>query len=472
MLGLTVNTFIDTFDKEVYETHRVKASTMDINDIFEPKLDYLSIADEPMPELETDDDEPGPSQRVLEPSTDPEHLAQDLPHEEVSALNVTPIRVLPPPLLGAEPVGTPVGCTGSSAGATQDVLPARTSRDAEPLGTPGGCSTSSSPRANLVIPKTEPRDDIDRRSRPTLELFRDTRKKMKKTPYSELPVNEVIDVSDDEDGDMDIMGQFGLDADANKKVKEESLSVSELNAIFEQKMKEKLAEAAAVNAKKMEAIEEELRVSNAKTDTILAMLERMASSSQPPAPAYPYPPGAYPPGANPPGLYPLPTYPRAPYPTPLGTPPSTPIPPPLDHVASALKDDEFLRTAVREVASSEARPEEQDPATYTDVGERNDSARRTVSAEDTQMSPIEKMEVDERSPIRKEMGGIIDEDEHIPDSQASPAQGPEDLMDTEVVAEAFAEATITNDRSSMSEEGEAAPPANEAPPRDLEVTHL
>src|SRR5665213_2497791 len=265
MLGLAVNTFIDTFDKDEYENHRVKASTMDINDIFEPRLDYLSIADEPMPELGTDDDEPGPSQRVLEPLTDPEPVAQNLPHEEVFALDVTPIRVLPPPRLVPQPVGTPVGCIGSSAGATQDVLPAITSRDAEPLGTPGGCSTSSSPRAKLVIPKTEPRDDIDRRSRPTLELFRDTRKKMKKTPYNELPVNEVIDVSDDEDGDMDIMGQFGLDADANKKVKE------------------KLAEAAAVNAKKMEAIEEELRVSNAKTDTILAMLERMASSSQPPA---------------------------------------------------------------------------------------------------------------------------------------------------------------------------------------------
>jgi hypothetical protein len=206
MLGLTVNSFIESFDLDEYEVHRVKASTLDLNDIIPPKDDFNPIVSEPMPDLETDDDDDtaGPATTSV-PRLMEAPVVQELGEDNITPLDVTPLRVLPPLRFGPEPQGTPVGYTGSSAGTTPDVLPARTSA-LEPQGTPGGCSTSSLPKDKLVTPKIEPRDDLDQRSRPSLELFRDTRKKMKKTPYSELPSDAIIDVSDDDDGDMDILG--------------------------------------------------------------------------------------------------------------------------------------------------------------------------------------------------------------------------------------------------------------------------
>lgn len=45
-----------------------------------------------------------------------------------------------------------------------------------------------------------------------------------------------------------------MDVEANKEVKEEALSMVELNAKFEQNMKEKVAKAGAENARKMSAL--------------------------------------------------------------------------------------------------------------------------------------------------------------------------------------------------------------------------
>lgn len=73
------------------------------------------------------------------------------------------------------------------------------------------------------------------------QAFKGTPKKMKKTHYKELPINAVIDVYDDENWNVDIWGQFGLDSKVKKKVKEEDLLVDELNAKFETKMKVKMA---------------------------------------------------------------------------------------------------------------------------------------------------------------------------------------------------------------------------------------
>ena len=290
MLGLTVNTFIEYSDLKEFNIHRMKASKMDINDIHDRRLESTAVVDEPMPELEDDNDDVSPHV----PGTSGANPGiQELGEDDVIPLDVTPLRVLPPQFQTRDCLGTPIGYTGSSAGANQEIVPLRTSAT-DPQGTPGGCSTSTSPRDKLLVPKTEARDDVDQRSRPSLEHFRDTRRKMRKTAYSELPIDAIIDVSDDDEGDVDILGQFGRDSEANKKVKEEALSVSELNAKLEQRMKEKMAEAAEVNARKMSVIEEELRVSNAKTDAILALLTRLTGSQIPPQPSYPLPPGNYP----------------------------------------------------------------------------------------------------------------------------------------------------------------------------------
>lgn len=81
--------------------------------------------------------------------------------------------------------------------------------------------------------------------------------------------------------EMGILGLFGMDVDANKKVKEEVLSMAELNAKFEQKMKEKMAETAA-NVRKMSTLQEELRASNATQQAILTMLSHLTNTTQPP----------------------------------------------------------------------------------------------------------------------------------------------------------------------------------------------
>jgi hypothetical protein len=74
-----------------------------------------------------------------------------------------------------------------------------------------------------------------------LDHFRNTRRRMKKTPYVELMPGAIIEVSDEDKGDMDIMSELGVDYDKNKRVKEEALTIAELNSKLEQKMKEEMA---------------------------------------------------------------------------------------------------------------------------------------------------------------------------------------------------------------------------------------
>lgn len=78
-----------------------------------------------------------------------------------------------------------------------------------------------------------------------------------------------------------------MGVDAYKKVKEEFLSMAKLNAWFEQKMKENMTDVAAKNVRKMSALQEELRVSNAMQQAILAMLNRLTSTAHLLMPAYP-----------------------------------------------------------------------------------------------------------------------------------------------------------------------------------------
>jgi hypothetical protein len=69
-----------------------------------------------------------------------------------------------------------------------------------------------------------------------------------------------------------------------------------------------------------------------------------------------------------------------------------------------------------------------------------------------------------------ELREAVDEAEPILETQSSQAQADEDIM--EVVEETLAQANVTNARSSIAEEGAAVRSADEAPPRDDEVTHL
>ena len=79
---------------------------------------------------------------------------------------------------------------------------------------------------------------------------------------------------------MDIMVELGVEFNKNKRVKEEALSIAELNAKLKHKMKKNMAVGTTENARKMSIIKEKLTASNAKTDTKLEML----SSSPHPSP--------------------------------------------------------------------------------------------------------------------------------------------------------------------------------------------
>jgi hypothetical protein len=123
-----------------------------------------------------------------------------------------------------------------------------------------------------------------------LDHFRNTRRRMKKTPYVELPPGAIIEVSDEDEGDMDIMSELGVDYDKNKRVKEEALTVAELNSKLEQKMKEEMAAAQEESARHLARLQEELRASAAKTYSIFEMLRSMQSQSAHVQQPYPYPP--------------------------------------------------------------------------------------------------------------------------------------------------------------------------------------
>lgn len=144
MLGLVVNSYLDGTDEKEYKRHRTMASTMDLGDMTVPRTDFTMPADEGMPGMETDDDKPTPSANLK---------------AIIQSLDVTPLRILPPTTQPSDPQGTPGGYIGSSAGATQDVAPARIS-GLEAFSTPGGCSTSVSPRP-LSVPKMETLDLLD-----------------------------------------------------------------------------------------------------------------------------------------------------------------------------------------------------------------------------------------------------------------------------------------------------------------------
>lgn len=73
-------------------------------------------------------------------------------------------------------------------------------------------------------------------------------------PYNKLPQCDIINVSNEDVGDMNIAAKLGVDHENNKRIKEEAFSIAKLTANFEQKMKEKMTTMAEENAMKMAAI--------------------------------------------------------------------------------------------------------------------------------------------------------------------------------------------------------------------------
>ena len=61
MLGLNVNIYFNRSKEKEYKRHRAKAATFDLGDMSVPIAELNLPADEGMPGMETDDDEPSPS---------------------------------------------------------------------------------------------------------------------------------------------------------------------------------------------------------------------------------------------------------------------------------------------------------------------------------------------------------------------------------------------------------------------------
>ena len=444
MLGLCVNTYVEAQEEEAFQIHRAKASTMDIKDLDSPR-DESSFAAEASTHRDdgdssSSDDEPYP------PGGDARADAI------LAAMDIRPILSLAPEREQPEPQGTPAAYTGSSAGTTLDVIPVRTP-GADVLGTPGGCSTSVSPKRDPpVIPKLEVLDVLDQRTRPSLDRFRDARRKMQKLPYAELPRGSVIEVSDDDEGDVEMMKEMGVKTQGDW-TKDEALSVAELNRQLEEKMREKLAAQEAAHAKlnaeqaaKISALQEQVEASNAKQDRMLELLSRMANIV-PPAAAFAYPP-AYPPHYLPPGPYGEGTSSRpAPHPTPVVTPPTqepSTTPPTHDAISAAINEAQGLRTLVRE-SPGQGRPDE---------------------GEDLRMeegSPAEARRVSDVHMEALDLGG---DDDDIQQTQTSRAERAAEDMETETAAAG----EDTNARSSIAE-GADDLASDPAPPADDEVTH-
>lgn len=77
---------------------------------------------------------------------------------------------------------------------------------------------------------------------------------MKKTPYVELPKGAIINIFDEDEGNMDIIVEHWMEFDKNKRVKEEALSIAEPNAKLELEIMKGLVAVVRDNARKMSII--------------------------------------------------------------------------------------------------------------------------------------------------------------------------------------------------------------------------
>ena len=84
-------------------------------------------------------------------------------------------------------------------------------------------------------------DILNQRTRPSLDRFREARRKMQKVPYVELSRDAMIDVSEDNEGDIEMMVDMGVMTQGDW-TKDEALLVADLNRQLQEKLKERLAD--------------------------------------------------------------------------------------------------------------------------------------------------------------------------------------------------------------------------------------
>ena len=297
MLGLQVNSFVDVCDFDEAKSHRIFASKMDIEDIMDVLTPHpvvpLASRNEVMLGLETDTDgDQDPSFPIELPTTQENlhSLVRDpvsnvfllgTDHIDTQETDATPLKDTHAPILSS--FGTPTSRVGfpSTAGLSS-VLGSIAQKDVDLATEAGWTASSGGGSQHAELPPMEGRDVLELILRPSISLYRESRRKRKKIPYNEYPEGAVLTLSDEDEDEVKMYNAISALPTEPSKVKKEPMSVSELDEKMEKRMKEeldqRLRETNELHAKKMAAIQAEME--QARLESARRHADLMAQNQQ------------------------------------------------------------------------------------------------------------------------------------------------------------------------------------------------
>ena len=481
MLGLVVNSFVETSDYDEANVHRSQASKMDILDIL-PSLAVRSVT--PLASrtetaaMDTDSDtEAGPS-NTPRAQTPPDNVVRD-PLTGLYILGVSQHHDEDAHVTIDTPFGTPT----SRVGLPSTLLPSMRGqlRDRDGAGPSRGDDFSASsgeeetPPARTQLPAI---DVLDMRSRPSLDLYRENRRRRNKVPYVEFGINDVVVISDEDEEEIKMYDMVRGVPEGPATVKKEAMTVAELDEKMAKRMNDEIAQRISENnqehALKMAAIQLELERQRKESQEMHAQLMGYFAqlTARPQVVFATSPEGSHGPTLAMPAPSSYMHYP----PPPQGVQPQPPAPiqPSIPVLPRAEAEEDELRTRVRNSAGHSPLPipgsiplviaADDDSTSFTIVRrglERSghDSAKHTERVEDSQESPTPSGQPDERM---EDTQGTPQE--HV-DTQASHAPSTEMDMDTEVLVE------VTGARPYVHQGNDEGGSAGTSPPH-AEVTNL
>ena len=383
MLGLVVNTFIETSDYVDCVIHRENASKMDLVDILTMigVRSVTPLASRSEATAMEADSEAGPS-TTPRAQTPMEDAAGD-PATGLYILGVSE---------GVEqegPVHTPYGTPTSRVGLPSTAF--HTPRAA--IQTSGGAGpsrmedSSASSEEEATPPSRTPDlpaiDVLDMRARPSLDVYRENRRRRNKVPYVEFGINDVVVISDEDEEEVKMYDMVRGVPEGPISVKKEAMTVAELDEKMAKRMNDEIAQRISENNQehslKMQAIQLELERQRKESQEMHAQLMGFfAQLSARPQVVY----------AAPPETSNAPAYAMPPPPVVVQSRPSTPL---------AVSHDD-LRTHVRNTAGHTLAPTsvivsaDDDSAAFSvrrrgSESSGHDPARHTPRVEESQDSP-------------------------------------------------------------------------------------
>ena len=479
MLGLIVTSFVETEDYNEADAHRARAEKMDLMDII-PALGVQSVAplasrsDTAPMDLDTDI-EVGPT-NTPRAQTPPDNVVRD---------PLTGLYILGVGQSLDTPLGTPTSRVGMPS--TQPHWAPGPSHGGDGAGPSRAedCSASSGEEETppARIPQLPAIDVLDMRARPTLDMYRENRRRRNKVPYVEFGINDVVVISDEDEEEIKMYDMVRGVPEGPVAVKKEAMTVAELDEKMARRMDDEIAQRISQNnqehALKMAAIQLELerqrRESQEMHAQLMGFFSQLTARPQvfyatppegPHVPAVAMPPPALhshypsaPQSVQGPSLLPVAETQEDELRTRVRNsaahPPSSfsePIP-----VSSSLEDDTTSFTIVRRGVERTGH----DTVRHTDPVEESQesptpSGQRDVQMEDMQVSPIDNMRLDVDTEATHE--------EHV-DTQASRAASTGMEMETDVSIE------VTDARPHVSHGSDEGGSGSKSP-LHAEVTNL